>query len=196
MNLHFAVYEIIIIFALGFVNHLNPAFSPMSEENIAIRLKRFLEYKGLTNSQFADICGIPRPTLSQFFSGRNKKISDLLIGQIHGAFPELSVMWLMFGEGDMLVSNDPVASSDMQFVAESEEPAPYGSGSTEFFTETGLETSYFTPKRAETQQDSATLRIRELERQIEKLRKNPRKVVQITIYYDDNTFETFRPNGN
>lgn len=192
LNLHFVVYEIIIIFALGFVNHLNPLIFAMSEENIAIRLKRFLEYKGLTNSQFADICGIPRPTLSQFFSGRNKKISDLLIGQIHGAFPELSVMWLMFGEGEMLSASEPVSPVEGMIAADSEEPAPYGTSSPEFFTETGLETSYFTPKRVENQVDSATLRIRELERQIEKLRKNPRKVVQITIYYDDNTFETFR----
>ncbi|GFI58835.1 hypothetical protein IMSAG025_02299 [Muribaculaceae bacterium] len=29
--------------------------------------------------------------------------------------------------------------------------------------------------------------------EIEKMRKNPRKVVQITVYYDDSTFETFYP---
>ena len=33
----------------------------------------------------------------------------------------------------------------------------------------------------------------ELQMEIEKMRKNPRKVVQITVYYDDSTFETFYP---
>ena len=60
-------------------------------DNIAGRLKFFIENRGLTNSQFADSCEIPRPTLSQILSGRNKKISDILIGQIHRAYPELSV---------------------------------------------------------------------------------------------------------
>lgn len=29
--------------------------------------------------------------------------------------------------------------------------------------------------------------------EIENLQKNPRKVTQITVYYDDSTFETFFP---
>lgn len=52
-------------------------------DNIAARLKFFIENRGLTNSQFADSCEIPRPTLSQILSGRNKKISDLLISYIN-----------------------------------------------------------------------------------------------------------------
>jgi hypothetical protein len=37
------------------------------------------------------------------------------------------------------------------------------------------------------------LKIMDLQRQIENMRQNPRKVIQITIYYDDSTFETFVP---
>ena len=74
----------------------------MDVDNVAIRLKGFIESRGLTHSQFADKCSIPRPTLSQLMSGRNKKVSDLVVGQIHKAFPELSVLWLLFGEGEMI----------------------------------------------------------------------------------------------
>ena len=63
------------------------------------RLKFFLEKNNIAISQFADTCGIPRPTLSQILNGRNKKISDELISKIHAAYPALSVLWLMFGEG-------------------------------------------------------------------------------------------------
>ena len=62
-----------------------------------------MEYSELSNSQFADRCGIPRPSLSQLLSGRNKKLSDVVVKQIHDAFPQMSVLWLMFGEGDMLM---------------------------------------------------------------------------------------------
>ena len=89
----------------------------MNEESIATRLKVFMDSMELSHSQFADSCGIPRPTLSQLLSGRNKKISNLLVGQIHRAYPALSVLWLLFGEGDMIVSssessdfsNDPIS---------------------------------------------------------------------------------------
>lgn len=73
----------------------------MEDQNVAIRLKGFIESEGLSHSQFADRCGIPRPSLSQILSGRNKKISDVIIGQIHKAYPELSILWLLFGEGSM-----------------------------------------------------------------------------------------------
>ncbi len=86
----------------------------MEEQNIAIRLKVFIDSCGFSHSQFADKCGIPRPTLSQILSGRNKKVSDVIVGQVHRAFPELSIVWLLFGEGTMLnhVSNDGDSGSE------------------------------------------------------------------------------------
>lgn len=73
--------------------------------DIVSRLKIFLQENGISNSLFADNCGIPRPTLSQLLNGRNKKVSDELIAKIHAAYPALNVMWLMFGDGDMFVPN-------------------------------------------------------------------------------------------
>lgn len=60
-----------------------------------------MELHRIGSTQFADSCGIPRPTLSQILSGRNKKISDEVIAKIHNAYPQLSVLWLLFGEGQM-----------------------------------------------------------------------------------------------
>lgn len=65
------------------------------------RLKHYMDKSQVTISQFADRCGIPRPTMSQLMNGRNKRISDEVITKIHNAFPDLSILWLMFGEGDM-----------------------------------------------------------------------------------------------
>lgn len=70
------------------------------------RLKFFMENGNITISQFADTCRIPRPTMSQILNGRNKKVSDELISKIHAAYPELSVLWLMFGEGEMLTNSN------------------------------------------------------------------------------------------
>ena len=80
--------------------------------DIVSRLKLFLQESGIAYSQFADNCEIPRPTLSQLLNGRNKKVSDEIIAKIHRAYPALNIMWLMFGDGDMLVPN---ANSDASF---------------------------------------------------------------------------------
>lgn len=86
--------------------------------DIVERLIAFRDHTGLTNSQFADKAGIPRPTLSQFLNGRNKRLSDDLTSKLHYAFPELNVLWLLFGEGDMVTdtniqfSEDKIDSSD------------------------------------------------------------------------------------
>lgn len=70
------------------------------------RLKFFMDSNKIAISQFADTCSIPRPTMSQILNGRNKKISDELISKIHTAYPNLSVLWLMFGEGEMTIDSN------------------------------------------------------------------------------------------
>lgn len=71
--------------------------------DLVSRLKEYITKTSIPVTQFADICGIARPTLSQLLNGRNKKVSDEIIAKIHASFPALSVYWLMFGEGEMEV---------------------------------------------------------------------------------------------
>ena len=80
--------------------------------DIVSRLKHFLQQMGINTSSFADVCGIPRPSFSQLLSGRNKKVSNEVIDKIHNAYPELSMMWLMFGDGEMLVPNANTSLTD------------------------------------------------------------------------------------
>lgn len=68
------------------------------------RLKQFIDFVRLTSTQFADKADIPRPSLSQILTGRNKKISTDLVQKLHVAFPELNILWLLYGEGSMTVS--------------------------------------------------------------------------------------------
>lgn len=70
--------------------------------DLVSRLKQYLDSRQISITQFADECSIPRPTGSQLLAGRNKKVSDEIISKIHAAYPDLSIVWLMFGEGDMV----------------------------------------------------------------------------------------------
>lgn len=65
------------------------------------RLIEFIKYSGLSSSQFADKAGIPRPTISQLLHGRNKSLNNQILSKLDEAFPELNLMWLLFGRGDM-----------------------------------------------------------------------------------------------
>lgn len=182
----------------------------MSDSKVAERLKTFIESKGLSYSQFADSCGIPRPSLSQLLTGRNKKVNDVLIGQIHKTFPELSIIWLLFGEGNM----DSASRTDGD--EEKNEVSDFGSDAFSYpgsdsqesnkilfssrssaVNEISKENALKSPQSAyqlnDVQIDIMKNKIKELQGQIEKMRKNPRKAVQITVYYEDNTFETFFP---
>lgn len=84
----------------------NDEFENVNPMDIVSRIKFFLNYRNIASSQFADCCEIPRPTVSQLLNGRNKKVSDEVISKIHSAYPDLSIMWLMFGEEPMFVSGE------------------------------------------------------------------------------------------
>lgn len=165
------------------------------DATFATRLKLFMDKMGYGSSFFADKCGIPRPSLSQLLTGRNKKVNDVLVGLIHNANPELSIMWLMFGEGEMLVENnsdpapDSIFSDDDSRITDNQ-PTRY-----EYSNVNGLTNANFSDNLSDNQRDKLQLRIQSLQEQIEDFRKNPRRVTQITIYYDDSTFDTFYPSA-
>lgn len=157
----------------------------MNEGNIAIRLKGFMENQGLSYSQFADTCGIPRPSLSQILNGRNKKVSDIILTQIHDAFPQLSITWLLFGEGDMYGSieslpsqtakNEGTAGNSLDFTDNMFNDAPFG-----FEEQVAMPPREImnVVQKAQSKTNSSSV---------------PRKVVSITVFYDDNSYEVFSP---
>lgn len=168
----------------------------MTEENVAIRLKHFMGWKRITNSQFADRCGIPRPSLSQLLNGRNQKISDIMVGQIHRAFPELNVLWLLFGEGEMLSSSHSSAfQPEITDENAGENPNfPPSGGQSEFRSkESGLKLASEDGKSAVNEMIRPFIETRNETNKIENSATVQRRISHITVYYDDFTFETFVP---
>ena len=170
------------------------------EENFATRLKLFMDSIHVPSTQFADMCEIPRPSFSQLLSGRNQKISDILIRKIHAAYPDLSVMWLMFGEGPMLTSqkkkdsaNESTDENDIVNYRNPQEISNETANTNAGANVRALNTPSNISNRDIYQQLEENKKILELQLQIEKLQKNPRRLAQITVYYDDSTFETFIP---
>lgn len=166
---------------------------PDMEDNIATRLKLFMEHMNVSNSQFADTCGIPRPSLSQILTGRNKKISDILIGQIHAAFPQFSIMWLLFGEGNMIVSEEASTSSEGENSDDTEIFADDCSERSIHALHSGVNGAPIQDKAANTLNVDPSFRTRGNFVKIDADQQPLRKISHITVYYDDSTFETFYP---
>lgn len=92
--------------------------------DIISRLKQYMDLMGIPVTQFADNCRIPRPTFSQLLSGRNKKVSDEIVKKIHEGYPDMSIMWLLFGEGRMLDASAGVGGGSSASVAPIQAPKP------------------------------------------------------------------------
>lgn len=171
--------------------------------DIVSRLIRFKDFTGLTNSQFADTAQIPRPTLSQFLNGRNKRLSDDLCAKLHSAFPMLNMLWLLFGEGDMLTDSNIEfsASKIAQNLAENKTEA---TTLQEFKAENNLFSEI--EKKEENRKKStlngpSALKDSKEQEILRGFTKEPdnnevgtsKDIKYVMVFYDDNSYEVFRP---
>ena len=180
--------------------------------DLATRLRRFIEFTNLPFSLFADKAGIPRPTLSQILSGRNKKVSNEVIGKIHEAFPLLNILWLMFGDGEMVVTGATTDTTDTTENTPSTptnpnpqkpEPIPYDSPNL-FIHGDPDDDSQATIVRSEDPAPYGSPRPRQeqpktkapLEGCLKALDKDSaKKVAYIMVFYTDNSYEMFEPSS-
>ena len=185
------------------------------------RIKKIIEREGMSQSQFADFIGVNRPTLSHVIAGRNNPSMEIVM-KIHQKFPKINILWLLDGigsyEGDAIADYSPntliedmtatgnmelpsqwdanVANETVDATSASEEDAssrfyqgelfaenpifvPESTGAAKKRKEMPLQTPPKAPYMSDTQTDYARKFLQ-------------RKIVEIKIFYDDGTYETFR----
>ena len=158
------------------------------------RLNFFIKSEGMSPSVLADSCDIPRPTVSQLLNGRNKKISDDIIGRIHKVFPKLSILWLMFGEGEMTQKGNDNSDSN------SESPLSQPSSATDNNTQqaSAIDSNY----RDITEfMNIVSKNNSEIQAENNETQSNPpitsdnhKKITNIVVFYSDNSFQSFSPS--
>ena len=160
------------------------------------RIIQIMRQTGLSNAEFAEKIGISTSSLSHIFSGRNNPSLDV-VKRIHKSFPEISLNWIMYGEGNMYATDsgrngDTSQSSydnalereNMPLFENAENPENTGSGQFyfDFRKEKPSETPVYQPQSTE----------KEVIKYIEKLQP---KITEIRIFYDNGTFEVFKPEN-
>lgn len=153
--------------------------------DIVDRLKIYMEHIGLQISQFADTANIPRPTLSQILSGRNKKISNEVLGKLHAAYPSLNISWLLFGDEPMETNGEhnPRVSSSSE---EDRNPPVRISAPDEDQREE-------TPVKESLKPNADIPHASSHAASISLMPDSSKRVQTIMVFYSDNSFETFTP---
>lgn len=152
------------------------------------RLKLYVEHTGLMDAQFAETIGMPRSSFSQLINGRNKTITDATIKKIHDAFPELSITWLLFGEGEMLVTTSNVKDGQQELNFDTE--------NRKFTSKTTSESKYeqeIAAKKTNDEDKNSITDTPVCEKVVVKVEK---KIAKIMVFYDDNSFECFKPEDS
>ena len=134
--------------------------------------------------QFAEKIEISPSSLSHILNGRNKPSLEVVM-KIHKACTYVNLLWLLYGEGEMEnQENAPVpedsAISGMMMYGESPIFASNGTEDGENRKEMQLKSPVFAPKEI----------VRE---EVKYVEKPARKITEIRIFFDNGTYETFRP---
>lgn len=143
------------------------------------RIYQLMKMTGKTQKDFAEELCIAQATLSGIFKGTTKP-SNNIVSSIHECFPEISIPWLMFGEGGMYV--DSVVKETQLAPAPSISVADNAS----MAAKTEQKDLFSVPVAPQPQPAI----VRESVKYID---KPQRKITEIRVFYDDGTYETFKP---
>ncbi|MDD6552514.1 MAG: helix-turn-helix transcriptional regulator [Prevotellaceae bacterium] len=161
------------------------------------RIRQLMESQHMNNTLFANATGINPATLTNIFKGRTNPTLNH-VEAIKKRFPNINIDWLMFGQGPMFLEEPSAATSadapqgdDQQggSGAATASSSPSAAGGA---MGTAAEAAVPSPAVAAVRQEE------KLNRNLEKLLvknidKPQRRIAEIRIFYDDNTWETFVP---
>jgi transcriptional regulator with XRE-family HTH domain len=144
-----------------------------------------MQKEEMSSVQFAEKIDISPSSLSHILNGRNKPSLEVVM-KIHKACTYVNLLWLLYGEGEMEnQENAPVpedsAISGMMMYGESPIFASNGTEDGENRKEMQLKSPIFAPKEI----------VRE---EVKYVEKPARKITEIRIFFDNGTYETFRPD--
>ena len=164
------------------------------------RILQIMRRENMTQQEFAKAIEVSPASLSNIFNGKTNPTNNH-VSAIHRRFPDININWLMFGEGDMYATvsdetKDSVNGGESTIKSGAEKAPIDASGEPMLFDISDPE-QYAAWARMEDIKD-----VDDQNRQIPVVRevvkyvdKPQRKITEIRIFFDDNTYETFKPEN-
>ena len=148
-----------------------------------------MEDQHMTQQVFADFLQQSPATLSSIFNGRTRPTLNI-VESIKLKIPDISVEWLLFGIGDMYISHSqPVVDTPSDTPLSGQEPMLNFDTSISQVP-TGQPKAHPASQFQQSVRNTSAEHVRQ---EIKIIDKEPRKVTEIRVYYDDQTYETFVP---
>ncbi len=153
------------------------------------RIELIRQHEGMSYSEFAEAIGVGRATITHILQGRNNPSLDVT-RSIHKRFPKVSLVWLLDGEGDMFISETKVThvteaknyQADLFSGLENRINAPVDTDENKYAKEIAPKTPYIVPEPT----------VKEVIKYVE---KEPSKITEIRIFFDDGRYEIFKPEN-
>ena len=143
-----------------------------------------MESQHMTQQNFAQFIGVSTAALSSIFNGRTKATLNT-VEAIHSKLPDINIEWLIFGTGDMFLHGaDPQTDVPVVDSAPEEQVLDFDMSSPAL--PDGGQTA---PSH---QGVNRTLK-KSPKNEVKILDKSPRRVTEIRVFYDDQTYESFVP---
>ena len=156
------------------------------------RIRQIMESKHMTQQVFAQYIEMSPASLSSIFNDRTKPTLNI-VEAIKKKFPNINTDWLMFGSGEMYVDAAPTNSVPQTPVE------TVGSG---LFDEVPPVLDFASSPTPTPQQVAQPVQqfnsVKSTHRnfpyeEVKTIDKPQRKVVEIRVFYDDQTWESFSP---
>lgn len=153
----------------------------MNVMSIKDRFKMIMDREKLTAGAFAENIGVAQATISHILGSRNKYPSTEIVLRLHERYKDINLEWLLTGNGNMTNNPDSTNSEfDYPLFADNPENLSNGLKEIENRKEIALESSKIATKEI-------------VKQEIIYKERPPRRITEIRIFFDDNTYETFKP---
>ena len=167
------------------------------------RIRKVMESQNMTQQEFADFVHISPASLSSVFTGRTRP-TLAIVEAIKSALPDISTDWLMFGSGNMWLSENTyynnVSAGSEQGEVEGGSAAPnpphpdvVGGASAVLDFGGALPSSSPSPSNGSYVPQSGVTDIRFMNNVVKNNDIKQRTITEIRIFFSDQTWETFVP---
>lgn len=159
------------------------------------RIKQLIDSKGMSQQEFAGYVGLSASTLSGLFNGRTKPTLNI-VEQIMNNVPGVNVNWLLSGVGNMYVTEGGAAAATSPsgyaslFPIDDNAPA---SAATSLHPAQSGSASATAGNNTNERPGNATNEARQQQPVLKIIDKQQRKITEIRVFFDDQTYESFMP---
>lgn len=156
------------------------------------RIRQIMESQHMTQQLFADYIGKSPATLSSIFTGRTRPTIEV-VEAIKKKIPNINTDWLMFGSGEMYLLDETPHLDALSSPHEGTDPSLFNPNPMLDFDQSSVSASQNVIQTPSINNSVKTTRSEIVRDEVKYVDKPQRRIMEIRVFYDDQTYDTFVP---